>query len=133
MNNPFVYGEVVPQDAFVDRETELDRLTRDLLAGQKIFLISPRRYGKSSLVRQALRAAGRSGVLTVEVTVSSYSSYVAFLEGYARALLGVETRIDKARTWLREMLGGVRPEVRIEANEDGDSQLALSFPSARTG
>src|SRR4051794_11808145 len=132
MNNPFVYGEVVPQAAFVDRETELDRLTRDLLAGQKIFLISPRRYGKSSLVRQALAAAARSGVLTVEVTVSSYSSYVAFLEGYARALLGVETRIDKARAWLREMLGAVRPEVRVEADETGTAQLALSFPSART-
>src|SRR6476620_8565010 len=128
MNNPFVYGEVVPLAAFVDREIELDRLTRDLLAGQKIFLISPRRYGKSSLVRQALRAAERGGALTVEVTVSSYSSYVAFLEGYAQAVLGVETRIDKARAWLRDMLGGVRPEVRIEANEDGDSQLALSFP-----
>ena len=54
MTNPFVYGEVVPPTAFVDREDELDRLTRDLLAGQKVFLISPRRYGKSSLVRQAL-------------------------------------------------------------------------------
>ena len=38
MNNPFVYGEVVPATAFVDREAELDRLTGDLLAGQKIFL-----------------------------------------------------------------------------------------------
>jgi hypothetical protein len=133
MPNPFVYGEVVPQEAFVDREVELDRLTRDLLAGQKIFLISPRRYGKSSLVRQALRAAERGGALTVEVTVSSYSSYVAFLEGYAQAVLGVETRVDKARAWLRDMLGGVRPEVRIEAGEQGTSQLALSFPSARTG
>src|SRR3954470_20236251 len=132
MTNPFVYGEVVPVVAFVDRETELDRLTRDLLAGQKIFLISPRRYGKSSLVRQALRAAERSGALTVEVTVSSYSSYVAFLEGYARALLAVETRLDKARAWLREMLGSVRPEVRVEADEGGNAQLALSFPSART-
>jgi hypothetical protein len=133
MLNPFVYGEVVPQEAFVDREVELDRLTRDLLAGQKVFLISPRRYGKSSLVRQALRASERSGALTVEVTVSSYSSYVAFLEGYARAVLGVETRIDKARAWLRDMLGGFRPEVRIEADDQGGSQLALSFPSARTG
>jgi uncharacterized protein len=132
MTNPFVYGEVVPVVAFVDRETELDRLTRDLLAGQKIFLISPRRYGKSSLVRQALRAAERSGALTVEVTVSSYSSYVAFLEGYARALLGVETRLDKARAWMREMLGSVRPEVRLEPDERGGSQLALSFPSARS-
>jgi hypothetical protein len=132
MINPFVYGEVVPVVAFVDRETELDRLTRDLLAGQKIFLISPRRYGKSSLVRQALRAAEHSGALTVEVTVSSYSSYVAFLEGYARALLGVETRLDKARAWMREMLGSVRPEVRLEPAERGGSQLALSFPSARS-
>ena len=56
MVNPFVYGEVVPAAAFVDREVELDRLTRDLLSGQKVFLISPRRYGKSSLVRQALLA-----------------------------------------------------------------------------
>ncbi len=132
MNNPFVYGEVVPLAAFVDREVELDRLTRDLLAGQKIFLISPRRYGKSSLVRQALRAAARGGALTVEVTVSSYSSYVAFLEGYARALLAVETRVDKARAWLRDMIGAVRPEVRVEPDDRGVNQLALSFPSART-
>jgi len=59
--NPFVYGEVVPASAFVGREEELDRLRRDLDAGQKIFLISPRRYGKSSLIGQALIAAGRRG------------------------------------------------------------------------
>jgi uncharacterized protein len=132
MPNPFVYGEVVPAASFVDREVELDRLTGDLLAGQKVFLISPRRYGKSSLVAQALRAATRAGALTVDLTVSSYSSYVAFLEGYARALLSVETRVDKARDWLRDMLGTVRPEVRLEPDASGRSQLALSFPAART-
>jgi hypothetical protein len=132
MTNPFVYGEVVPVRSFVDRQTELDRLTGDLIAGQKVFLISPRRYGKSSLVRQALTAAERGGALTVEITVSSYSSYVAFLEGYARALLSVETRLDKARAWLRDMLGSVRPEVRIEPDDQGTGKLALSFPAART-
>lgn len=132
MTNPFVYGEIVPPASFVDREVELDRLTADLLAGQKIFLISPRRYGKSSLVRQALRAAARGGALTVDVTVSSYSSYVAFLEGYARALLGVETGLDRARAWLRDMLGAVRPEVRVEPDERGVGHLSLSFPSVRT-
>jgi uncharacterized protein len=134
MPNPFVYGEVVPVEAFFDRVTELDRLTLDLLAGQKVFLISPRRYGKSSLVRQALRAAERSGALAVEVTVSSYSSYVAFLEGYARALLGVETRLDRATAWLKDMLGATRPEVRIEpeAGGKGKGRLAVSFPAART-
>ncbi len=133
-SNPFVYGEVVPTAAFVNREIEIDRLAGDLLAGQKIFLISPRRYGKSSLVRQALAAAERGGVLTVEITVSSYSSYVAFLEGYARALVSIETRLDRARAWLRDMLGGVRPEVRVEpaAARSGRGALAVSFPSART-
>jgi len=132
MNNPFVYGEVVPVSSFVDRETELDRLAGDLVAGQKIFLISPRRYGKSSLVRQALKSAERSGALTVDVTVSSYSSYVAFLEGYARALLSIETRLDKARAWLRDMLGSVRPEVSLEPDERGAGKLSVSFPAART-
>jgi hypothetical protein len=131
--NPFVYGEVVPSSAFVDREAELDRLTRDLLAGQKVFLISPRRYGKSSLVRQAFHAVARRGALTVEVTVSSYSSYVAFLEGYARAVVSVEARLDRARNWLRDMLSSsVRPEVRVEPGPAGRGQLALSFPSARS-
>jgi len=130
--NPFVYGEVVPPAAFVGREAELERLTGDLIAGQKVFLISPRRYGKSSLVARALVQAAKHGALTVDVTVSAYSSYVAFLEGYARSLLSVDTTVDRARVWLREMLGAVRPEVRIEPDELGKRQLALSFPSARS-
>jgi hypothetical protein len=132
MTNPFVYGEIVPAAAFVDREVELDRLGRDLHAGQKVFLISPRRYGKSSLVRQALRSAARAGALTVEVQVSSYSSYVSFLEGYARALTAAETRVDRARSWLGELLSGVRPEVRLEPDESGRAQVAVSFPAVRT-
>src|SRR5688572_26567803 len=132
MENPFVYGEVIPASAFVARESELDRLTGDLLAGQKIFLISPRRYGKSSLVARALAAAAKHGALTVDVTVSSYSSYVAFLEGYARALLSVDTTVDRARVWLRDLLRGMRPEVRVEPDELGRGQLAISFPAAQS-
>jgi uncharacterized protein len=131
VTNPFVYGEVVPSSAFVDREEELERLTGDLQAAQKVFLISPRRYGKSSLVRQALNAAARRGALAVEVTVSSYSSYVGFLEGYARALVSVETKLDRVRSWLREMLG-VRSEVRLEPDVSGRGRLAVSFPAIRT-
>ena len=132
MNNPFVYGEVVPATSFVDRTVELDRLVRDLLAGQKVFLISPRRYGKSSLVRQARRAASRRGALTVDVTISSYSSYVAFLEGYARALVSTETRLDRVRAWLADMLGSARPEVRLEPDAGGRGKFAIAFPAART-
>jgi hypothetical protein len=136
MQNPFVYGEVVPAAAFVNRLAELDRLAADLAAGQKIFLISPRRYGKSSLIRHALAAAARKGALTVEVTVSSFSSYIAFLEGYSRALLAAETRWDRARAWLGEAIRSARPEVRYEpdptAMTPGAGSVSVSFPGVRS-
>ena len=135
MQNPFVYGEVVPAAAFVNRVAELDRLIGDLAAAQKVFLISPRRYGKSSLVRHALAAMTRRGALTVEVTVSSFSSYVAFLEGYARAVVAAETRWDRARTWLREAIRSTPAEVGYTPGlppADSRSAITVSFPGVRS-
>jgi hypothetical protein len=132
MQNPFVYGEVVPDQAFVDREDELDRLIEDLAGGQKVFLISPRRYGKSSLVRQALTALSRRGALTVEVTVSAYSSYVSFLEGYARALAAAATRWQRARDWVTTAITSTRPEIRLEPEGAGPGRFAVAFPLVRT-
>jgi hypothetical protein len=128
MDNPFVYGEVVPGEAFVDRETELDRLLGDLGAGQKVFLISPRRYGKSSLIRQTLAGLRRRGALTVEVTVSSYSSYLAFLEGYARALAALETKWERARDWLASVITSTQPEIRYEPEGAGPGRFSVAFP-----
>jgi len=130
--NPFVYGEVVPTAAFVDRAAELERLVGDLADSQKVFLISPRRYGKSSLIRQALAAVARRGALTVDVTVSSFSSYVGFLEGYARALMAAETRWDRARTWLKEAIGSARTEIRYTPGESPLGSLTVSFPSVKS-
>ena len=132
--NPFVYGEVVPAAAFVDRVDELERLVRDLDAAQKVFLISPRRYGKSSLIRRALAAMARRGAITVEVTVSSFSSYVAFLEGYARAIVAAEAKWDRARAWLRDAVRSARVDVRYAggAKEAGGAKIDVSFPSVRS-
>ena len=132
MHNPFVYGEVVPAAAFVNRVAELDRLVGDLTAAQKIFLISPRRYGKSSLIRHALAAMRKRGALTVEVTVSSFSSYVAFLEGYARATMAAETTWDKARSWMRDTIQSARAEVRYAPGASTRGDLTVSFPSVRS-
>lgn len=132
MDNPFVYGEVVPGEAFIDREVELDRLVADLGSGQKVFLISPRRYGKSSLIRQALEALRRRGALPIELTVSSYSSYLAFLEGYARAIASVETKWDRARTWLTDAIASTRPEIRYESKDSGLGRFSVAFPQVTT-
>jgi hypothetical protein len=127
MPNPFVYGEIVPRSAFVDREVELERLLADLGDGQKIFLISPRRYGKSSLVREALRVLAHRKVATLELTVATFSSYVAFLEGYTRALAALDTQAGRARSWLRDLFTRIKPEVRI-----GGAGFSLAFPTVRT-
>lgn len=126
-----MYGEVVPPAAFVGREEELAHLRRDLDDGQKIFLISPRRYGKSSLIRHALKAAARGGALTCDVTVASFSSYLGFLEGYTRALVALYERWDLARGWLKDALAGVRVDARPDSGE-GPGRLAVIFPDART-
>ena len=126
--NPFVYGEIVPASAFVGRADELGRLTADLADGQKVFLISPRRYGKSSLVHQAFRTLQRRKMVTLEFTVSSFSSYVGFLEGYARALVNLEARTPKSGSWLRDLFTGVTPEVKHEPG----AGVSIAFPSIRT-
>jgi hypothetical protein len=132
MDNPFVYGEIVPREAFADRDAELERLVADLTSAQKVFLISPRRYGKSSLVRQALRTLSRQGALTVDLTVSSYSSYLSFLEGYARALATAETKLERARSWLKEAITSTRPELRFETGVRSTGALAVAFPAVKT-
>lgn len=132
MKNPFIYGEIAPGDAFADREVELERLVADLTAAQKVFLISPRRYGKSSLVRRALTALSRHGALTVDLTVSSYSSYVSFLEGYARALATADTKRQTARAWLTAAITATRPEIRYEPEHGSPHRFSVAFPAART-
>jgi hypothetical protein len=131
--NPFVYGEIVPASAFADREAELERLVADLHDGQKVFLISPRRYGKSSLVRQALAALARKRVATLEITVSSFSSYVAFLEGYTQAIAALDARSGPSG-WLRDLFGAIKPEVRpLQAERrTGGGRVGIAFPTVRT-
>lgn len=130
--NPFVYGEIVAAAFFADREEERDRLARDLASGQKVFLISPRRYGKSSLVRDVMRGLARQKILTIEVTVASSSSYIGFLENYAQALLAADTPAARLKRWASELLRGIKPEIRFDADPLGRAKFAVSFPSVRT-
>ena len=85
--NPFVFGEIIEEPDFLDRTTELDQLVRDLADGQKVFLLSPRRFGKSSLVAVALLKLKKRHIRTVNLTVSSYASYSQLLEKFAEKVL----------------------------------------------
>src|SRR5688572_7676942 len=131
-DNPFVYGEIVSAAAFADREEERERLGRDLASGQKVFLISPRRYGKSSLVRDVMRGLARKKILTIEVTVAASSSYLGFLESYARALVAADTPAGRLKRWTSELLGAIHPELRFAADPAGGTRFSIGFPAVRS-
>ena len=132
-DNPFVYGEIVTAAAFADREEERERLGRDLASGQKVFLISPRRYGKSSLVRDVMRGLARQKILTVEVTVAASSSYIGFLESYAQALIAADTPVGRLKRWTSDLLGAIHPELRFDADPNsGRTKFTIGFPTIRS-
>lgn len=53
MEAPFVFGKIAQGVNFTDREEETHNLTSNFLSGNNTILISPRRWGKSSLVKKA--------------------------------------------------------------------------------
>lgn len=52
--NPFVVGRYVSEHYFCDRENETSFLTKQLVNGRDVALISPRRMGKTGLIQHCL-------------------------------------------------------------------------------
>lgn len=59
MENPFQYGVLVDNEYFTDRVDELKEVQLSLNSANHLILISPRRFGKSSLVAKVVKASGR--------------------------------------------------------------------------
>ena len=125
MDNPFVFGEIVRQRHFVDRERELQNLVRDLADGQKLFLLSPRRFGKSSLVFLALLKLEKRYVRTVNITVSSYATYDQFLEKFAERVLRSAGSWDRVKGWIGRFIQRVRPSIAVNPI-NGETSISFS-------
>ncbi len=59
MKNPFKYGTIVEGEFFTDRIDELKEIRQLLDSENHLILISPRRFGKSSLVQKAVKESSR--------------------------------------------------------------------------
>lgn len=59
MTNPFKFGVLVDNEFFTDRVDELKEVLMSLNSENHLILISPRRFGKSSLVSKAVKTSGR--------------------------------------------------------------------------
>ncbi|MCK4731800.1 MAG: hypothetical protein KAT65_05000, partial [Methanophagales archaeon] len=126
MENPFRYGEVVTGEDFADRVLELQELIMDLKAGQTIFLISPRRYGKTSLIMNALDKLQKEGFYTAYIDLFKVSSFKGLLELYTEVVSrAVETKIEKFNRLVREFFPNIHPKVVICS--DGSPSLELDY------
>src|SRR5271165_805980 len=122
--NPFIFGEIIDDENFVNRTTELRQLVRDLADGQKVFLLSPRRFGKSSLVAMAMLKLKKRHIRTVSLTVSSYSSYAQFLEKFAEKVLRAAGPWERVKDWVTRFGRQVKPHVNYNITT-GEVSLSL--------
>ncbi len=60
--NPFKFGVIVKDEYFTDRIEELKKVKQLLDSENHIVLISPRRFGKSSLIAKAVQQTGRPSI-----------------------------------------------------------------------
>lgn len=71
MKNPFPVGVPAKGGDLIGRERELRSISEMLLGGQSVILISPRRYGKTSLSLEILRRLKKEGCYTLYLDIFS--------------------------------------------------------------
>lgn len=86
MTNPFRYGGVVGESAFCNRTQELAELRRAMENGERLFLYSERRLGKTSLVRLALSRLPQRDYIPVYIDLWPTDSMESFVAVTARAI-----------------------------------------------
>jgi len=126
MPNPFKYGIVVSGNDFADREKELKELVGKLKENVRIFLVAPRRYGKTSLIKNALERIEKKGLLTAYVDLYWATSSKEFLEFYLSSLLrGSKSITRRAVSIVRDFLPRLRP--RLSFDQEGRVEFTLDI------
>lgn len=100
MNSPFEFGSTVSDKTFTNRVKELTRLKSNLTSGVNTIIISPRRWGKSSLVEKVtneIRLDHKTHRIVI-IDLFSINTEEEFLEMYARSVIKASS--GKLSEWL---------------------------------
>ena len=125
MENPFKFGSLVDSPYFTDRVKELDYIVQFLKSENHLILMSPRRFGKSSLVKKAVSEARRPFIWLNMQSVLSREDFAAKL---LKAILK-EYKFEKVKYYLRNF--HVVPSVNMNPMTD---EFSVSFqPSTDNG
>ena len=125
MENPFKFGSLVDAPYFTDRVKELDYIVQFLKSENHLVLMSPRRFGKSSLVKKAVVQTQRPYLWLNMQAVLSKEYFAAKL---LKELLN-QFKLEKMKHYLRNFR--IIPSINMNPMTD---ELSVSFqPSTDNG
>jgi hypothetical protein len=116
MENPFKFGGIVRGPFFADRKQELDELSREMINLSRIFLISPRRYGKTCLLFNLMDKLDEIGIASAYIDLNAYPGLGNLAEAYThRTTKALETNTDKLMK-IFSSLRLLRPKISVGLN-----------------
>jgi len=124
--NPFKYGSVVSDPYFIDRENEVEDLSRSIKGGANIILYSPRRYGKTSLIKRVGEKVREDGMTVLYLDLFKVNSREQFLSLYYQTVLEGIAGWEKSLKTISSFLKSVRPLITM--NQDGTPSVWLDIP-----
>jgi hypothetical protein len=113
--NPFIFGGIVEGEDFVDREEEMEELEMSLSQGKNVILLSPRKYGKTSLVINTLNKMRQKGMLCAYINLIKVTSFHRLMSLYLKAITQ-EAEHDRERAvgLIKSLLPKAHQEVNID-------------------
>lgn len=122
MRNPFRYGGIVSGAAFCNRQKELHELKRAMENGDKLFVYSERRMGKTSLVKAALAQLDAKRFYKIYVDLWPTEGELTFATATAKAISeAVSTTADKLLETAKRFFGRLAPSITLD--ESGKPQV----------
>ncbi|MET0510335.1 MAG: ATP-binding protein [Thermoleophilaceae bacterium] len=129
--NPFRYGALALDEAFTDREDEIEELEGDIRNGQDVVLFAPRRYGKSSLVWRVAQRLVKKRVLVAQVDLMTTPTRERLAEKLAKTIYeDVASPLFRAKERLR-VFQHLRITPTIVVDPD-DGSFGFTFEAGRT-
>ena len=124
----FVFGVSVSDYNFIGRKEEIRRLKRNFEEGINTILISPRRWGKTSLVRKVCEVVDREKVIPVFVDIFKCKTEYEFYNALAEAVL--KQTASKAELWMdnaRDFIARLSPKVSFSPEPNSEFALSLGI------
>lgn len=128
MEESFVYGKAVGDTNFIGREEESRRLAANFSDGINTILISPRRWGKTSLVNHVCRHLNDDNLIVVKLDIFGCKSEYDFYNQLAAAVL-VQTA-SRRELWIEEakdFLYRLTPKITVSPDPSSEFSISLGI------